>query len=66
MLINGEDVKGKKLGEVCRKVGVVLQNADEQIIQKTVEDEIAFGCETVIFTKKRSGDIFRRSFFVFG
>ena len=32
VLINGEDIKGKKLGEVCREVGVVLQNADEQII----------------------------------
>ncbi len=47
--IAGEDVKGKKLGYVCRKVGVVLQNADEQIIQKVVEDEIAFGCENLAF-----------------
>lgn len=50
VLINGEDIKGKRLGEVCRKVGVVLQNADEQIIQKTVEDEIAFGCENLAFS----------------
>ena len=48
--IGGEDIKGKRLGEVCRKVGVVLQNADEQIIQKTVEDEIAFGCENLAFS----------------
>ena len=34
---------------MCRKVGVVLQNADEQIIQKIVEDEIAFGCENLAF-----------------
>ena len=47
--IAGEDSKGKKLGYVCRKVGVVLQNADEQIIQKIVEDEIAFGCENLAF-----------------
>ena len=47
--IDGEDIKGKKLGYVCRKVGVVLQNADEQIIQKIVEDEIAFGCENLAF-----------------
>ena len=47
--IAGEDIKGKKLGYVCRKVGVVLQNADEQIIQKIVEDEIAFGCENLAF-----------------
>ena len=29
VLINGESIKGKKLGDICRKVGVVLQNADE-------------------------------------
>ena len=27
--IDGEDIKGKRLGYICRKVGVVLQNADE-------------------------------------
>ena len=47
--IAGEDIKSKKLGYVCRKVGVVLQNADEQIIQKIVEDEIAFGCENLAY-----------------
>lgn len=49
VLIDGENMKGKRLGDVCRKVGVVLQNADEQIIQKLVEDEIAFGCENLAF-----------------
>ena len=53
VLINGENIKGKRLGEVCRKVGVVLQNADEQIIQKTVEDEIAFGCENLAFSPEK-------------
>lgn len=48
--VDGENIVGKRLGEVCRKVGVVLQNADEQIIQKTVEDEIAFGCENLNFS----------------
>ena len=49
VMIADEDIKGKKLGYICRKVGVVLQNADEQIIQKIVEDEIAFGCENLAF-----------------
>jgi len=53
VLINGENIKGKRLGEVCRKVGVVLQNADEQIIQKTVGDEIAFGCENLAFSPEK-------------
>ena len=49
VLINGENIKGKSLAEICKMVGVVLQNADEQIIQKVVEDEIAFGCENLAF-----------------
>lgn len=53
VLINGENIQGKRLGEICRKVGVVLQNADEQIIQKTVEDEIAFGCENLAFSPEK-------------
>ena len=36
MLINGESIKGKKLGDICRKVGVVLQNADEQSISSAI------------------------------
>jgi len=53
VLIDGEDIKNKRLGQVCRKVGVVLQNADEQIIQKTVEDEVAFGCENFAFPAEK-------------
>lgn len=49
VLVGGESIKGRKMGDICRKVGVVLQNADEQIIQKIVEDEIAFGCENLAF-----------------
>ena len=45
VLIDGKRTEGQKLSQTCRKVGVVLQNADSQIIHKTVEDEIAFGCE---------------------
>ncbi len=51
--IAGEGIKGKKIGYICRKVGVVLQNADEQIIQKIVEDEIAFGCENLAFPPEK-------------
>lgn len=45
VLIDGENIAGSKISRICRKVGVVLQNADSQIIHKLVEDEIAFGCE---------------------
>ena len=49
VLIDGQQIAGKKMSEICRKVGVVLQNADSQIIQKRVEDEVAFGCENFAF-----------------
>ena len=54
ILIDGENVKGKKMSEICRKVGVVLQNADSQIVQKYVEDEIAFGCENFAFSQPKT------------
>ena len=53
VLIDGESIKGKKLGDICRKVGVVLQNADEQIVQKIVEDEVAFACENLAFPPEK-------------
>lgn len=53
VLIGGENIAGRKLSEVCRKVGVVLQNAEAQIIQQLVEDEIAFGCENFAFPPER-------------
>lgn len=49
VLINGENIIGQKMNRICRKVGVVLQNAESQIIQQIVEDEIAFGCENFTF-----------------
>ena len=52
--VDGEDIAGKKLSEICRKVGVVLQNADAQIIQQIVEDEVAFGCENFAVPRRRS------------
>lgn len=55
VLIDGENIKDKKLGEVCRKVGIVLQNADSQIIHSVVEDELAFGCENFAFPREEIG-----------
>ena len=51
--VGGESIMGGKMAEICRRVGVVLQNADEQIVQKIVEDEIAFGCENLAFPPEK-------------
>lgn len=56
VLVDEKSTRGQKLSEVCRKVGVVLQNADSQIIHKIVEDEIAFGCENFAIPAERIGE----------
>lgn len=45
ILVEGEDMAGRTMSQISKKVGSVLQNAESQIIHQTVEDEIAFGCE---------------------
>ena len=51
--IGGENIAGQKMSQICRKVGVVLQNAEAQIIQQLVGDEIAFGCENFAFSAEK-------------
>ena len=53
VLVGGASIRGRKMGDICRRVGVVLQNADEQIIQQIVEDEVAFGCENLAFPPEK-------------
>ncbi len=55
VLVDGKSIIGQKLAQTCRKVGVVLQNADSQIIHKTVDDEIAFGCENFALAADKIG-----------
>ena len=55
VIVGGESVRGKTVGQICRNVGVVLQNAGEQIIYSSVEDEIAFGCENFALPKEEIG-----------
>lgn len=43
--IGGQNISGKRISELSRLVGSVLQDADSQIVHARVEDEIAFGCE---------------------
>ncbi len=49
VLLDGENISGRRICDLCRKAGIVLQNADAQIIHQRVEDEIAFGCENFAF-----------------
>ena len=61
VLIDGEDMSGHSLCDVCRKVGVVLQNAESQIIQQLVEDELAFGCENFGFSTAQTANSISQS-----
>lgn len=53
VLLDGKSVLGEKTDVLCRKVGMVLQNAESQIVQQIVEDEISFGCENFAFPKEQ-------------
>lgn len=61
ILINGEDITGKRMSEISRLVGSVLQNADSQIVNEIIDDEVAFGCENMNIPPQEIGERVRRA-----
>lgn len=53
ILVNGENILDKKVAEISKEIGITLQNAENQIIQKYVEDELAFGAENIGLKKEQ-------------
>ncbi|MCH1639784.1 ATP-binding cassette domain-containing protein [Paenibacillus timonensis] len=47
VLVDGVDPAEAEIGEVARRVGVVFQDPDAQLVQGRVEDEVAFGPENL-------------------
>lgn len=45
VLINGKDTRDVPLRRMSKKIGIILQNPNDQLMMPTVEDEIAFGLE---------------------
>ncbi len=45
--IDGESILDRGTEEICRRVGIVLQDPEAQIVYQQVEDEIAFGLENM-------------------
>jgi energy-coupling factor transport system ATP-binding protein len=45
--VNGIDTKNSDVSELFSHVGLVIQNADAQLFNNTVENEIAFGLESL-------------------
>lgn len=52
--IDNETIEHDSVGDICHKLGVVLQNPDLQIFHPVIEDEIAFGCENFAFSPKKT------------
>ncbi len=54
VLVDGMNTKDENVwSEIRRKVGVVFQNPDNQIIASTVEEEIAFGLENLCVPREK-------------
>jgi energy-coupling factor transport system ATP-binding protein len=43
VLLDGEDVRGRRVAELARRVGVAFQEPDRQLFCRTVRAEVAFG-----------------------
>jgi energy-coupling factor transporter ATP-binding protein EcfA2 len=52
ILIKGEDIAGRAVGEVAREVGFLFQNPDHQIFAPTVREEIAFDLRNLDFPRQ--------------
>ncbi|TRO53714.1 ATP-binding cassette domain-containing protein [Candidatus Bathyarchaeota archaeon] len=42
ILFEGEDITGKSVAQLARRIGLVFQNPDDQLFEETVEKEISF------------------------
>ncbi len=49
VLIQGQDTRGRPVGEIARQVGYLFQNPDHQIFAPTVREEVAFGLRNLGF-----------------
>ena len=45
--VDGLDVAGKPVGEMARHVGLVFQEPDRQLVMSRVDNEVAFGLESL-------------------
>ena len=57
IMVDGFDAKDKKsVFEIRKRVGVVFQNPDNQLVASIVEDDIAFGPENLGIPRKEIGE----------
>lgn len=53
----GSNIIGDKLSKIAEKIGLVMQEPDNQIVASTVEDDIAFGPENMMTAPDMIRDI---------
>lgn len=52
VLVNGMSTRSKSLKEIRKKVGLVFQDADDQLFMPTVYDDVAFGPRNMKLSKE--------------
>ena len=53
VLINGENIKGKRLGEICRKVAWCFRTQTNRLYRKLLRTKLRLGVRTLRFLPKR-------------
>jgi energy-coupling factor transport system ATP-binding protein len=66
VLINGEDIRGRPVGEVARQVGFLFQNPDHQLFAPTVREEIAFDLRNLGFPRQEIAGRIEEALTLFG
>lgn len=66
VLVQGVDTREASTYEIARKVGMVFQNPDHQIFEKTVFDEVAFALRNYGFSEEKVGNSVQRELRRFG
>jgi energy-coupling factor transport system ATP-binding protein len=66
VLINGEDIRGRPVGEVAREVGFLFQNPDHQLFAPTVREEIAFDLQNLGFPRHEIAQRIEEALTLFG
>jgi energy-coupling factor transporter ATP-binding protein EcfA2 len=59
--IDGTDIRSATVGSLARNVGLVFQNPDEQLFNRSVEREVAFGPRNLGLDGRLTGELVNRA-----
>jgi energy-coupling factor transport system ATP-binding protein len=66
VFVNGENIRGRPVGEVAREVGFLFQNPDHQLFAPTVREEIAFDLRNLGFPRQEIAERIEEALTLFG